>query len=263
MNQQAPEKPVEFMILQSVPLQSLKEDDAKNFTCAWRAMVKNAKKQKVGCEYLFSDGTVCTIVENPIDVGTEFRTIAFKCNLDETWFENNGHIPLPPYIKREDNKEDSSRYQNVYAKETGSAACPTAGLHFTQEILNKIQEKNIQIAKVTLNVGLGTFRPVNCENILEHKMHSEEFEIDEENAKIHKEKLDVDKRNGAIITKTYYIDISSDLQSGLEILSKLPGDRLSMCPNSISEVSELVSIYCLLADKYNHNGLKIDIKQTI
>lgn len=96
----------------------------------------------------------------------------------------NGQIPLPPYIERkipnEDLKKlDFERYQTVYAKDEGSVAAPTAGLHFTKEILEKLQDKGVELAYVTLNVGLGTFRPVQCENVLEHKMHSETFEISE------------------------------------------------------------------------------------
>ena len=98
-----------------------------------------------------------------------------------------GNIPLPPYIERKLSTEelkqfDKERYQTVYAKDEGSVAAPTAGLHFTKEILQKLKDKGVEIAYVTLNVGLGTFRPVKCENVLEHKMHSETFEITQEAA---------------------------------------------------------------------------------
>ncbi len=177
-----PTKPVEFLILENVSRENNKNE-------LWRCMVKNAKKQKVGNRYRFSDGTVGTIIENENDIGTEFRTLSFlspdgSASLSESWFNKNGHIPLPPYIKREDDEMDSERYQNVYAKETGSAACPTAGLHFTSELLNKLQIKGIQIAHVTLHVGLGTFLPVRSENLEEHTMHKEYYEITAENAQI-------------------------------------------------------------------------------
>lgn len=148
----------------------------------WKAMVKNAKKQKTGKVFAFPDGTQGTILENPADAGTEFRTVHFDRSIDEPWFERNGHIPLPPYIKREDTEEDSERYQNVYAKEVGSAACPTAGLHFTEDMLGRLAAKNIDIAYVTLHVGLGTFLPVRAENIEDHKMHEEYFTVSEETA---------------------------------------------------------------------------------
>lgn len=148
----------------------------------WKTMVKNAKKQKGGHQYQFADGTVATIVENPADTGTEFRTLAFDTPISEDWFEANGHIPLPPYIRREDTEEDSQRYQNVYATETGSAACPTAGLHFTQEMLATLDNAGIQKAWVTLHVGLGTFLPVRSEKIQDHTMHYEAYSISHEAA---------------------------------------------------------------------------------
>lgn len=148
----------------------------------WKAMVKNAKKNKPGKVFVFNDGSKGTIVENPADIGTEFRTVKFDVPITEEWFEKNGHIPLPPYIRREDTEEDSERYQNVYAKEVGSSACPTAGLHFTEEMLEKLKAKNIEIAYVTLHVGLGTFLPVRAEKIEDHKMHNESYYISEETA---------------------------------------------------------------------------------
>ena len=143
----------------------------------WNTMVKSAKKQKNGMRYQFPDGTVAQIVDFPGNEKTEFRALKFDFPLDEKWFEKNGHIPLPPYIKREDTEEDSERYQNVYAKETGSAACPTAGLHFTEEMLARLTEKGIDREFVTLHVGLGTFLPVREEKIEDHKMHEEVFTV--------------------------------------------------------------------------------------
>lgn len=150
--------------------------------CVWNTMVKSAKKQKPGMKYHFPDGTIGTIVDWPGNEKTEFRAMKFDFPIDEDWFERNGHIPLPPYIKREDTVEDSERYQNVYAKETGSSACPTAGLHFTETMLQKLSEKGIEREFVTLHVGLGTFLPVREENIENHKMHNESFYISENTA---------------------------------------------------------------------------------
>ena len=158
----------------------------------WNTMVKSAKKQKNGMRYKFPDGTVAQIVDFPGNEKTEFRALKFDFPLDENWFEKNGHIPLPPYIKREDTEEDSERYQNVYAKETGSAACPTAGLHFTEEMLSCLAEKNIERDFVTLHVGLGTFLPVRESIIENHKMHEEVYTISESTA----EKINKAKREG-------------------------------------------------------------------
>ena len=158
----------------------------------WNTMVKSAKKQKNGMRYQFPDGTVAQIVDFPGNEKTEFRALKFDFPLDEKWFEKNGHIPLPPYIKREDKEQDSERYQNVYAKETGAAACPTAGLHFTEEMLSCLAEKNIERDFVTLHVGLGTFLPVRESIIENHKMHEEVYTISESTA----EKINKAKREG-------------------------------------------------------------------
>ncbi len=143
----------------------------------WNTMVKGAKKVKTGGVYRFPDGSEGTIVEVPEDSGTEFRSIRFPFRITEEWFERNGHIPLPPYIRREDTDIDSERYQTVYAQETGSAACPTAGLHFTNEMLQRLRDKGIELEWLTLHVGLGTFLPVRAENIEEHKMHEEVYTV--------------------------------------------------------------------------------------
>lgn len=143
----------------------------------WNTMVKGAKKVKVGGTYKFADGSEGTIIETEGDEGTEFRSVKFPFRITEEWFEKNGHIPLPPYIHRGDNEIDTERYQTVYAKETGSAACPTAGLHFTEEMLAKLRAKGIELEWITLHVGLGTFLPVRAENIEDHKMHEELFTV--------------------------------------------------------------------------------------
>lgn len=155
----------------------------------WNVMVKNAKKQKAGMTYRFPDGSIGEIIEIEGNKGTEFRALQFDFVIDEAWFEKNGHIPLPPYIRREDTEEDSERYQNVYSREVGSAACPTAGLHFTPEMLERLKEKGIEMEFVTLHVGLGTFLPVREDNIEDHKMHTEYYTVTQEVAdKINKAK---------------------------------------------------------------------------
>jgi S-adenosylmethionine:tRNA ribosyltransferase-isomerase len=143
----------------------------------WNTLVKSAKKQKPGMRYTFPDGSIGIIVDNPQNEGTEFRSLQFDFIMDESWFDKNGHMPLPPYIRRGDTEEDSERYQNVYAKETGSAACPTAGLHFTEDMLGRLSAKGIERVFVTLHVGLGTFLPVREDRIEEHKMHEELFTV--------------------------------------------------------------------------------------
>lgn len=158
----------------------------------WNAMTKNAKKQKPGMKYKFPDGAIGEIAKNEKNDGTEFRTIRFDFPVDEDWFERNGHVPLPPYIKRKDTEQDGERYQNVYANAVGSAACPTAGLHFTNEMLAKLDSLGIERAFVTLHVGLGTFLPVREQQIENHKMHEERYSVSEDAA----EKINKAKKEG-------------------------------------------------------------------
>jgi len=151
----------------------------------WKSLVKRAGRRKVGSKYAFFDsaGTEvnrCEITREEM----EFRYIRFEKIVDDSFFERCGHVPLPPYIKRKDAPIDSERYQTIYARETGSAAAPTAGLHFTQEILDNLKKNGIESAFITLHVGLGTFLPVRTEKIEDHKMHEEQFIITEPNARL-------------------------------------------------------------------------------
>jgi len=161
-------------------------EDKNNDGFLWKAMVKRTNRIK--------EGSIFEIEQNKINVtGHEdgYILLKFEKTITEEWLENYGHVPLPPYIKRKDESADSERYQTVYAKEAGSAAAPTAGLHFTQEILDTFTEKGIESVFVTLHVGLGTFLPVRSENIQDHIMHNETFNINEQTAvKIEKAKQD-------------------------------------------------------------------------
>lgn len=145
----------------------------------WETLVKPGKKCKPGTKLVFGDGLLKAEVLDIVEEGN--RLIQFQYDgIFEEILDKLGQMPLPPYITHE--LKDKNRYQTVYAKHEGSAAAPTAGLHFTKELLKKIEDKGITIANVTLHVGLGTFRPVKVENILEHHMHSEFFIIEEEEA---------------------------------------------------------------------------------
>lgn len=147
----------------------------------WEALAKPGKSAKVGREFTFGKGLLdCEVIEVKEDGN---RIIKFKYEgIFEEILDRLGEMPLPPYIHEK--LKDKERYQTVYSKEEGSAAAPTAGLHFTEELLAKIKAKGVNIAYLTLHVGLGTFRPVKVESIDGHHMHSEYYEIDEENAKI-------------------------------------------------------------------------------
>ncbi len=142
----------------------------------WETLVKPGKRCKPGTKVVFSKNLSCTIISD-----TDFggKIVEFECNgVFEDEINKVGSMPLPHYIK--ETLKDNSRYQTVYANELGSSAAPTAGLHFTKELLEKIKQKGIIIAEVMLHVGLGTFRPVSEDNILNHNMHSEYFEITED-----------------------------------------------------------------------------------
>ncbi len=148
----------------------------------WEALVKPARRLKPGDIVLFDNCDVeAEILEElPLAGG---RLLRFKNCIDEDAFlEKTGHVPLPPYINRSDEELDISRYQTVYARYSGSSAAPTAGLHFTPELLGMIEERGINITTILLHVGLGTFRPVSCSDIRQHSMHSEYYQIDKNTA---------------------------------------------------------------------------------
>lgn len=146
----------------------------------WETLVKPGKKMKAGAKISFGDGLLTGEVIDIVEEGNRLIRFSFEGIFEEI-LDQLGQMPLPPYITHQ--LQDKNRYQTVYAKHTGSAAAPTAGLHFTPELLRAIEERGIEIAKVTLHVGLGTFRPVKVDEITDHHMHSEFYQIDEEAAK--------------------------------------------------------------------------------
>lgn len=148
----------------------------------WETMVRPAKRLKPGDTVAFSPNFKAHITDYG-EGGTRLALFEYT-GLFMEHLEILGKMPLPPYIDRESTPADSDRYQTVYCREEGSVAAPTAGLHFTKELLEKVKEKGVKIAYVTLHVGIGTFRPVKCENIEEHQMHFEEYQISKENADI-------------------------------------------------------------------------------
>ena len=146
----------------------------------WETLVKPGKKAKVGTRIVFGEGILVGEVVGIVEEGNRLVKFEYEGIFEEI-LDQLGQMPLPPYITHQ--LEDKNRYQTVYAKHTGSAAAPTAGLHFTPELLKEIEEKGIDIARVTLHVGLGTFRPVKVDEITDHHMHSEFYQVDEEAAK--------------------------------------------------------------------------------
>ena len=168
---------VEFLLLKRV------HDDT------WEVIVRPGRKLLKGAKVIFGDGILEATIDDVLENGNRLVTFKYEGIFNEI-LDQIGLMPLPPYIKEK--LKDKDRYQIVYAKYDGSAAAPTAGLHFTEELLEKIRQKGVEIANVTLHVGIGTFRPVKVENVEEHDMHSEHYYIKKEDA----DKINNAKKNG-------------------------------------------------------------------
>lgn len=156
----------------------------------WETITGPGKKAKVDAEFSFGDGILTCKIEEVLDNGNRVAKFSYDASNIYEVLDKVGEMPLPHYITEK--LEDKERYQTVYSKELGSAAAPTAGLHFTDEIMAEIQEKGIKIGYVTLHVGIGTFRPVKAENIEDHEMHSEHYHIPKETADL----INETKKNG-------------------------------------------------------------------
>ncbi|EMB79224.1 tRNA preQ1(34) S-adenosylmethionine ribosyltransferase-isomerase QueA [Streptococcus mutans] len=159
----------------------------------WEVLAKPAKRLKVGSHISFGDGRLKAIIKEELDHGGRIVEFSYEGIFLEV-LESLGEMPLPPYIHEK--LEDRDRYQTVYAKENGSAAAPTAGLHFTEELLSKIEAKGVKLVYLTLHVGLGTFRPVSVDNVEEHQMHSEFYSLSPEAAQTLK---DIKANGGRIV----------------------------------------------------------------
>ncbi len=158
----------------------------------WETLVKPGKKAKPGTKIIFGDGILVGEVIDVVEDGNRLIKFTYDGIFEEI-LDKLGQMPLPPYITHQ--LKDKNRYQTVYAKYDGSAAAPTAGLHFTKELLSAVKEKGVDIAEVTLHVGLGTFRPVKVDNVLDHHMHSEFYMVSQEAA----DKINTAKKNGGRI----------------------------------------------------------------
>ena len=183
----------------------------------WETLVKPGKKAKVGAKISFGDGLLIGEVVDIVEEGNRLIKFTYEGIFEEI-LDQLGQMPLPPYITHQ--LEDKNRYQTVYAKHSGSAAAPTAGLHFTPELLEEIKKKGIDVASVTLHVGLGTFRPVKVEDVTDHHMHSEFYQITEEAAN----KINHAKENGGRVicvgtTSCRTIESAADENGHLEACS--------------------------------------------
>lgn len=236
----------------------------------WETLVKPGKKAKLGTEIVFKEGLLEGKIVDVQDTGN--RIIEFKYDgIFEEILDQLGEMPLPPYIHEK--LEDKDRYQTVYASHPGSAAAPTAGLHFTKEIIKVLEDKGVNIARLTLHVGLGTFRPVKAEYITEHTMHSEYYEITEEEA----EKINIAKDNGKKVisvgtTSTRTLETISDdnghvkASSGWTDIFIYPGYKFKLVDGLITNFhlpeSTLIMLVSTLAGKENTmNAYKEAVKE--
>ncbi|SJZ72140.1 tRNA preQ1(34) S-adenosylmethionine ribosyltransferase-isomerase QueA [Selenihalanaerobacter shriftii] len=181
---------VEFLLLNEVELDT------------WEVLVRPGRKVKIGTRVVFGDSDLVAEVKDRTDFGGRVVTFEYDGVFAEI-LDKLGEMPLPPYITKE--LENREQYQTVYAKKRGAAAAPTAGLHFTEEVLDALKEKGVNIAYITLHVGLGTFRPVRAETIKDHDMHAEYYEVSDKTAEIINQTKDQDQRViavGTTVTRT-------------------------------------------------------------
>lgn len=203
---------VEFLLLNRLEEQEHNKNEVKN-TEIWEVMVKPGRRLKAGTKVNFGDGLLHAEILETLEGGNRKVKFTYEGIFNEI-LDKIGLMPLPPYIH--ESLKEKDRYQTIYAKYDGSAAAPTAGLHFTEELLDQISKKGVEIANVTLHVGIGTFRPVKVENIEEHNMHKEHFYIKQEDV----DKINKTKQNGGRIiavgtTSCRVLESIADEKTGL------------------------------------------------
>lgn len=225
----------------------------------WECLAKPGRKAKVGTVFTFGEGKLKAIVREIGEEGN--RIIEFKYDgIFEQVLDELGQMPLPPYIHEK--LEDKERYQTVYSKEKGSAAAPTAGLHFTEDLLKEIKDKGVNIAYLTLHVGLGTFRPVNVDDVNNHVMHSEYYHLDKENAELINKTKEAGKRVIAVgTTSSRTLETIGDEngrvreQSGWTDIFIYPGYKFKIVDNLITNFhlpeSTLIMLVSALAGQDN------------
>ena len=225
----------------------------------WECLAKPGRKAKVGTVFTFGEGKLKAIVREIGEEGN--RIIEFKYDgIFEQVLDELGQMPLPPYIHEK--LEDKERYQTVYSKEKGSAAAPTAGLHFTEELLKEIKDKGVNIAYLTLHVGLGTFRPVKVDDVNNHVMHSEYYHLDKENAELINKTKEAGKRVIALgTTSSRTLETIGDEngrvreQSGWTDIFIYPGYKFKIVDNLITNFhlpeSTLIMLVSALAGQDN------------
>ena len=218
----------------------------------WEAMVKPARKVRIGNKLWFSKKISCDVIDNTVSGG---RVLRFESDAESLYpfIEKVGHSPLPPYIDRESTPSDKTYYQTVYASERGSVAAPTAGIHFSKPMLNKMEKKGVKLAYVTLHIGLGTFRPIMVEDLTRHQMDSEYFHVPPETAEIINKAKSKKKSVGVVGTSTVRT-LETVVVSGFQITSRkgwtdkfiYPPYDFKMCDKFITNLHQPKSTLMML-----------------
>ena len=218
----------------------------------WEAMVKPARKVRIGNKLWFSKKISCDVIDNTVSGG---RVLRFESDAESLYpfIEKVGHSPLPPYIDRESTPSDKTYYQTVYASERGSVAAPTAGIHFSKAMLTKMEKKGVKLAYVTLHIGLGTFRPIMVEDLTRHQMDSEYFHVPPETAEIINKAKSKKKSVGVVGTSTVRT-LETVVVSGFQITSRkgwtdkfiYPPYDFKMCDKFITNLHQPKSTLMML-----------------
>jgi len=218
----------------------------------WEAMVRPARKVRIGNKLIFNENIVCDVIDNTISGG---RVLRFDFEGDSLFpfIDKNGLCPLPPYIDRETKKSDKEKYQTVYAEHQGSVAAPTAGMHFSEDLLKKLNKKGVINAPITLHIGLGTFKPILVEDVTRHNMDSEYYYVPPETATIINEAKEKRRRITAVGTSTVRT-LETVIVSGFQITSKegwtdkfiYPPYDFKMCDRLITNFHQPQSTLMLL-----------------
>ena len=218
----------------------------------WEAMVKPARKVRIGNKLWFGKKICCDVIDNTVSGG---RVLRFEYDAESLYpfIEKVGHSPLPPYIDRESTPSDKIYYQTVYASERGSVAAPTAGIHFSKVMLNQFEKKGVQLAYVTLHIGLGTFRPIMVEDLTRHQMDSEYFFVPQKTAEIINRARSHKKSVGVVGTSTVRT-LETVVVSGFQITSRkgwtdkfiYPPYDFKMCDKFITNLHEPKSTLMML-----------------
>jgi len=233
----------------------------------WEAMVKPARKVRIGNKLIFNKNISCDVIDNTVSGG---RVLRFEYNVNNlySFIDKEGLSPLPPYIKRESIPKDKKDYQTIYASERGSVAAPTAGLHFSKKLLNKIEKKGVKIVYITLHIGLGTFRSILVEDLTRHHMDSEYYDIPLETAQVINEAKSKKKKVWTVGTSTNRA-LETVVVSGFQITGKrgwtdkfiYPPYKFKMCDRLITNFHQPKSTLMMLVSAFSSKDIVLNAYQ--